>query len=533
VLLLFGLSTANALHLALARAEERRSELGVRTALGASRGRLARLLGWEALLVGGTAAGLGLLVAFGVITAAAAWLRGATVELLQHPLRIDGAVVLATATLAALAALLLTAAPVRVLLAQKRRGVLGRRRGSRAGLLVTEVAGAVLLVALASLLARSEALVGRVDKGFSPDGVYAARIVAPDNHYADATAWRATYARLVDAARRLPGVEHAAVTLTLPLSQRSWEMRILPGSGPMDKEKADSVLFNLVSDDSFATLGIPLLRGRGFDAGDREGAPLVAVVDETMAARYWPGQDPLGKQVVLESARTAPDGRRLDEVRTVVGITRNVRHYALERASRIQVYIPVEQSNGRFGQSLELAVRSSGSLAGMETALRRATGEVDPELAISRAGALSRFVDAARGPRRQVARLFTAFGLLALLLAAAGVFAVMTHAVASRQGELGIRSALGADARRLLLHVLGGALTSGALGVVCGALGGALAARALGGMLFGVGGFDARAQLASAGVVLGAVVLAALAPALRAARVQPARLLSAGERIAR
>ena len=533
VLLLFALSAANALHLALARAEERRGEIGVHAALGASRARLARLLGWEALAITGAATALGLLVALGVLVAAAPWLEGATVALFQHPLRIDGGVVLVTAGLAALAALLLTAAPARVLLAGKQGAVLARRRGSRAGLLVTEVAGAVLLVALASLLARSEALVGRVDKGFSADGVWSARLVAPDHHFKDAATWQATNRRMVEAARRIPGVEHAAVTLTLPLSQRSWEMRILPGSGPMDKQKADSVLFNLVSDDSFATLGIPLLRGRGFTRSDRENAPLVAIVDQSMAERYWPGQDPLGKQVVLEAPQTGPDGRNSDEVRTVVGITRNVRHYALEQASRIQIYIPVEQSNGRFDINLVLAVKATGSLGGMEAALRSAAALVDPELAISDGGPLSRFVDAARGPRRQVARLFTAFGLLALLLAAAGVFAVMTHAVASRQGELGIRSALGADARRLLLHVLGGALASGALGALCGVLGGALSARLLGGLLFGVGGFDPRAQLASAGIVLAAVALAALAPALRASRVQPARLLSAGERIAR
>jgi len=344
---------------------------------------------------------------------------------------------------------------------------------------------------------------------------------------------------VIEAARRIPGVEHAAMTLSVPLSNRSWEMRILPGEGTFDKdskEKADSVLFNVVSEDSFTTLGIPLLRGRAFTDADRNGAPLVAVIDETMAARYWPGKEAIGQHVMLEAPGRGANADDVTEVRTVVGVVRNVRHYELEKASRIQVYIPLRQTNGRFDINLVLALRTAGTpaaMAAMEGTLRRIVAQVDPELAVSRAGTLSRFVEAALGPRRQLARLFTAFGILALCLAAAGVFAVMTHAVASRQGELGIRSALGADARRLLLHVLGGALASGALGAACGALGGALSARALGGMLFGVGGFDPRAQLASTGVVLAAVVLAALAPALRAARVQPARLLSAGERVAR
>lgn len=535
VLLLWGLGTANALHLALARAQDRQTELGVRAALGAGRGAQFRLLALEAGFLALFALLLGLGLAAGALRAAAAWLAGAAVPVLHHPTRLDGGVFAATALLALLSAAVLTLAPALQLLSRRATAAATRqrRRGpARAALMITEVAATVVLVALASLLGRSETLLGRVDKGFDATGVYAALVASPDHHFKTEEGWQATYQRVVDAARRLPGVEHAAVTLTLPLSHRSWEMDIMPGAANYSRERADSVLFNLVSDDSFATLGIPILRGRGFTPSDRAQSQLVAVIDETMARRYWPNGDALGQQVIMEAPAKDHQANAV-EVRTVVGIARNVRHYKLEEPSRIQVYVPLAQSNGRYDINLELAVRGSLPPAGLESELRQAMAAVDPELTLVRAGFMERFVDAAYGPRRALGRVFAAFGLLALLLAAAGVFAVMTHSVSTRYGELGIRSALGANAGNLLLHVLRAALLAGAAGAVAGCLAGAASSLALRSLLFGVGAFDARSQLLSAGVVLLAVGLAALAPALRAARVQPARLLAAGDRAAR
>lgn len=542
VLLLYGLATANAVHLALARAEERRGELSVRTALGASRAMLLRLLAWESLTLALATCVLGGVLAWGALRLAGPLLADATVPTFLRTLRIDSAVAATIAVLALLSGLVLTLVPAIASQGQgprpaaspsRTRRFLRPRQGSRAGLLVTEVAITVILVTLASLLTRSETLVGRVDKGFDVSGVYATRIVAPNHHFATEAAWQSTYERLVEGARRLPGVEHAAATLTLPLSHRSWEMRIQSGQGPMNVDKADSVLFNLVSEDSLATLGVPLLRGRGFTSADRVGAPLVAMVDETMAARYWPNQNPIGQRVVIEAPAKDANGNNMAEVRTVVGVTSNVRHYALETPSRIQIYIPLAQSNGRFDIELELAVRGQIPPGGFESELRQMAAAIDPELALSRPGFVSRFVDAAMGPRRQLARLFSAFGLLALILAAAGVFAVITHSVAQRRAELGIRSALGADGRRLLLHVLRGAMWSGTVGILLGAASGAASSTALRSVLFGVGPFDPRALGLSAVVVLAAVALAALAPALQASRVQPAKLLSAGDRVSR
>jgi putative ABC transport system permease protein len=277
----------------------------------------------------------------------------------------------------------------------------------------------------------------------------------------------------------------------------------------------------VVSPDYFAVLQVPILRGRSFGPTDRDGAPLVTMIDETMAARFWPGQDPIGKRITIGEE----DSSRAKVYRTVVGVTKNVRHYQLTAASRIQVYVPFDQTYRRWGMDLRLILATAGPPARQIEPIRSLIAELDRDAPVS-ATPLGDYVGEAMGQSRALTRVLTAFGAAALALAALGIFGVMSYMVARRTREIGIRIALGAAARDVTWWIGRRALRLTAIGMLLGSVGAVGLTRVLGSALFEVSPLD-PATFGLGAVALGLVaMMAALLPARRATRVDPVTVLA-------
>jgi len=394
----------------------------------------------------------------------------------------------------------------------------------RSGLVVGQLALGTILLVAASLLLSSLDRLHHVDKGFDERDVVSAGIVPPRRYFDARDSWLRFHQTVLDRARSLPGVRSAALSLLVPLSGRSWEMDIFPQGEPVDSEHASSVLFNVVSADYFETLGMPVLRGRGFDVGDHNGTERVAIVDRSMAERFWPGQDPIGRQVAVGFDFDVNQGEA-PVYRTIVGVVSNVRHYELQSPARIEVYLPLEQLGDRFDMSLSLLVKFPGQAASLMPALSKLVADVDPAVPILGPTPLSANIDRALVLPRLLGGTVAALGGLALLLAAVKSFALASYSVASRTREFGVRQALGATPGQILVSVLVRGLRWGVLALVVGLPLAALGARFARSVLFGVGAFEPVSFLTSAATLTGLVLLACLGPALRAMRAQPARVL--------
>jgi len=523
------IAIANVGNLLLARGEDRARELTVRAALGAGRGRLVRLLLAEALAI----AAVG-----GVLGAGLAWLAVRTIvpllpteipAILRNQIRVDGMVLLFGIGLALLTGVVFGLVPAwrssRVNLAgamkSGSRTTDHGRGGLRQALVVVEVALALVLLVSAGLMLKSLDRLINVDKGFDATGVLTGAIGAGSGARPDAERWRAFYGGLQERAERLPGVTSAAFALLLPLANRSWELRIHKEGVPVEPETGQSVLYNVVSPEYFETFGVPLLRGRSFGPGDREGAVPVTIIDETMAKQFWPGEDPLGKRVTFEMATDSGP----PVYRTVVGVAKNVRHYELMQPSRIQAYVPLDQSARRTGMTLRFGIRTTGNPAELTAPLRAMVTAADPDAVLWQVEPLAGYVDRATAQSRAMTRVLAVFGAGALGLAALGIFGVMSYAVTRRTREIGIRIALGAAPRNVMGWVGGQAMKLTVLGLVLGVAAAAALTRVLGKALFEVSPLDLMTYVWVT-VALGATaLLAAWLPARRALKVDPVKVL--------
>lgn len=526
------IAVANVANLQLARGEERRHEVAVRTALGAGRRRLVRQMLVESLVLSGVGGVLGVALAFAGVRALIPILPSGIPDALLARIGIDPVVLVFAVVLIVATGVLFGVVPAlratRVdpvhEMKNEGRTIAGRGR-LRQSLVVAEVALAMVLLIGAGLMVRSLDALRSTDKGFDPEHVLAARMALP-NKYADSTSWIQFHEQLVGDLQRLPGVEHAAVSLLVPLTGRSWEMRAAPEGVALDSAQRTSFLFNMVSDDYFQTLGVPLLEGRGFTPADRRDATPVAVVDERMAERFWPGESAVGKRIFLgDLAGGTMHDNPIPMYRTIVGVVKNVRHYELQEPSRVQGYIPFRQAYHRWGVGLSLMVRTAGDPAARASQVRNALAAVDPDVPLYQTRTLQSVVDDALSANRSMGKLFTLFGALALALAGIGIFGVMSYTVAQRTRELGIRMALGANARDVLRSVLGRGMTVAGLGVAIGLVVTPPLTRLVSGLLFGVRPFDAATYAALALFLLAVAGLAAYLPARRATRVDPVIVL--------
>lgn len=510
---------ANVANLMLARLASRRREVAVRAALGAGRFQLLRQVLTESVLlslVGGT---LGLLVALGTVRLVDALpaqsfprLADASVDagVLVFTLVLSLAVAAAFGLLPAFQA---TRSSLRDMITES-SGAMGRRTIRLLNsLVVIEVALALVLLIGAGLMTRSFAGLMRVDPGFDPDHVLAAQIHLPPTKYRTPDDRIRFFDELVARARALPGVKSAGAATSLPMHPVGIDFALAftiegqaPGLGPASGEDPQADV-RAVTPGYFETMRIPLVRGRLFDERDRQGAPAVMVINETLARRYFAGQEPIGRTIAT------PHGAA-----RVVGIVADTRHYGLDREPRPQIFLPALQNPF---QGMALVVRTATDPGESAALIRREVLAIDPAQPILDLRTMDAVLARSVLIPRLSMLLVAAFAGSALLMAMVGIYGVISYSVTQRTRELGLRMALGAQARDTMWMVVAGSMTLVAAGLIVGLAAAAAITRTLSGVLYGVSPVDPLVY-AGVSVVLAATgLLACVVPARRAAKVDP------------
>ena len=509
---------ANLSNILLARATVRRQEIAVRLATGATRWRVVRQLLTESLLlslVGGAAA-------FLVALWAGRLLNG--VELpLQYPVvvdaRFDGLVFAFTAAASVLCGIVCGIVPAwqssRTALAptliDARSTLRFRRSWVRSGLLVAQIAVSLALLVAAVLVVRSQTQAGRVNPGFDPAGVNLFAMDAAQSGY-DATRGPVLYRNILREVSSLPGVQSASLAFQLPLVVVGMMTRGVDVDGYRPTKSEDmNVGFNIVSEEYFATMRIPVVQGRAFDEHDDASAAKVAIVNVPFARRYWPGQDPIGRTV-----RIAGDAHR------IVGVVREIKYVSVTEDPRPYLYLPLAQS---YTPQVTLHVRASADAASEQQRVRSAVRRVDAALPLFDVRPLQTQIDVSLGTFAAATLILSAAGLQALLLAAIGIYGVVSFSVAQRTREIGIRVALGATPTQVLRLIMSQGFMLSVVGIVVGAAMAFASSRILAGLLYGVGPRDPATLVAVALSLMAVAIVACWVPARRALRVDPTTAL--------
>ena len=516
VLLIASASVANLL---LVRAVRRRREFAVRVAVGATRGRLLRQILTESALIAAAGGVAGLLIAAALMPAIRA-LGFARFETIRIDAAVAGFTLAATALAAALAgaapALAVAHADAAPTLAAGSARVGGGPRRWSGVIIAFQIALAVALSSTATLLTASLVNAMRVDPGFRADGVITAHVSFPRPRYPGADGRRRFANALVERAAALPGVVAAGVVSHIPLGGRSAPFNVhVDGRAAPTHAGLLSAEMRAASPGYFQTMGIPVIAGRSIEERDTSSATPVVVVNRTMAARFWPGADAVGRRISLEG----PDGPWI----TVVGITGDVRQ-DVAQAARPEMYLPYAQE---AWPRLVLAARTEGDAALLALPIREAVAALDPELAVYDVRLMEDLkADAVARPRLQGV-LAAAFAGLALLLAVAGVYGVMAHAATARAPEMAVRLALGGNRGSITRLMVGHGALIVAAGVASGIAGAWAARPVVAGLLFGIAPGDPRVLAGSAAIVAAAALAACYIPARRVSRVDPASVLRA------
>jgi predicted permease len=516
------IACANVANLFLARAAHRGKEIGLRSALGASRWRLVRQLLVESALVSLVGGVSGILGAYWGVPALLALAPGGRIPRLEM-VRVDGSVLAFAFGVSVLTPIVFGLAPalqatrqdVREPLSHGGRGATMRHQGMRRALAISEIALALMLLASAGLLLKSFLRLRAVHPGFEPANVTIMTVDLPDSTYRTAAQMRAFHSRILDELSRLPGVSAAGVVNWTPLSEflvkgdfQVESGRPLPAGYKVDKPG--------VSTSYFKAMGIRLLQGREFNPGDNETAPGVVIISKSVAQTLWPDADPLGKHISLE------DQPKPQDWLTIVGVVEDVKQQGLSKKAGAAIYQPYLQVSRPFFLShMSFVVKASAHAETVAPSMRSVLREVDKDLPVQSIATMNSIMAATTSEPRFQARLLGTFAVLALALAMVGTYGVLAYFVAQRTREIGVRMALGAQRTNVFRMLLRNALAIAGAGIVIGAAGAVAATRVLANFLFEVKPLDPEVFALVALMLVLAAICACYIPARRAMRVDP------------
>jgi putative ABC transport system permease protein len=524
------IACANLANLLLARVLSRRREMAVRAAIGAGRDRLVRQLMTESLLLAGIGGALGIAIAVAAVPLLTQ-LVPASLPIAERP-SVDIRVLLFAVTLTIGTGVAFGLAPV--IRVGGKRDLEGLREGVRSGgaqkervrsmLVMTEVAASVVLLVSAGLLIRALWTIQSVDPGFKADGVLTLRTELPSPEYAPVAAREGFYARVLQQVRALPGVTSAGYISFLPMSSFRggiWPVTIAgdPATSQAIRDAEHVAVIRYVTPGLFDALGIPLRRGRDIRDSDGQRTQYVAVVSESFARRYWPGEDPIGRHFTFAFAD-----------REVVGVVGDVKFRGLERVSEPQVYLSSQQVGDgaiTFYSPKALAVRSQVPPASLAPAVRDIVRRADPKVPITEQQTLGNLIEVETASRAVQVRILGAFAVIAFFLAAIGIHGLLAFAVSQRSQEIGVRMALGAQAGDILRMVVTRGVVLAIAGIIPGVLLAYVAGRSMQALLAGIPAADPLTFTAVALLGLVMTMAGTLVPAIRAVRVDPIAVMRA------
>ena len=515
------IACANIANLLLARATTRVKELAVRIALGAARARIIRQLLTESILLGLIGGVAGIALAYWGVRALAAMLP----ESLPHlrAIRVDGSVLAFALALSIVASVVFGLAPAffsadanvyeNLKEGADRAGESSVRRRARDFLAVAEIALAMVLLVAAGLLLRSFATLIAVNPGFDPRGIVKAEVSLPQFEYSTRRQWVAFADQILPRIQVQPGMSETAIGIPLPLTSQQVDLPFdIPGSPAAPSAAPRAANYVSISPNYFRVMKIPLLRGREFRAEDSMSAPYVTIISEALAHQYFPNQDPIGKHISFAFPPTPGIPRE------IVGVVAGIRNISLNKAPGAIMYVPFAQTPLWGAQTVTRSTMSASSVAAV---LREQVSTVDKNLPVTDVSLLEDDIEQSVAQPKFRTVLLGLFGALALVLAAAGIFGVISYSVSRRTREIGIRIALGATPSRVVSLVLGESAKLVAVGLVLGIAGALGLGRFLSGLLFSVRPAD-PVTFVSVGLLLAAVAFAAsYIPTRRARRVDP------------
>jgi len=526
------IACANVVNLLLARADVRRPEVAIRTAIGAARRHLVGQLLTEAAVLALLGGVFGLAIAHAALRLLV-FLRPANVPRVDE-VTLDPSVLAFTAGLSVLSGILFGLVPALQLVRPHLTGVLndgGRsgtsnrgRRTVRRALVVVQLAFSVVLVVAAGLLVRSLVELYRVDLGFDPRNILTAQLQLSQTDYPEAHNVVAFYRQLTERIQQLPGVTIAGAVRVIPLARTIGDYSITIDGRPRRRGENPNGDFQWVTPGYFAAMGMTLMRGRLLTDADHEDAPLVVVINDTMAARYWPGEDALGKRFHMGGSTRMPP-------LSIVGIVRGTRHNAVVESARAEMYLPHAQlprSVGGPARAMALVVRTADDPLRIVGSVRDVVRAMDRNLPLADVRTMEQIAATALSTPRFAALLLGLFAVLALALAAIGIYATISLLVTERSQEIGIRMALGAARHSVISLVLREGLILTATGVTAGLMGALMLSRLLETLLYGVSRFDPTTLVTVPAVLVVVALIACLNPARRAAAVDPVVTLRQG-----
>ena len=514
------IACANVASLLLVRNSARQKELAIRRAMGAANGRLLRQLLTESVLLALLGGLAGLLLAYGAVHALVAIGPEGLPRL--EEIRLDGRALAFTLALSLSTGLLCGlipavqprgAAPYEVLKTEG-RGAAGNRGRVRAQqiLVAAEIALSMLLLAGAGLLMRSYLRLQSVDPGFRPERVLTLQITAPQGKYPQPIQIADFFRGITDRIAALPGVKAVGGISAPPLTAQTSAFTLVIEDRPDTLVKPQTVVgLYGVTPGYFAAMGIPLERGRYISDSDKRGGPLVAVIGRSIADRFWPGQDPIGKRLKVEAGADNP-------WMTVVGVVGNVRFKSLDSAPTLAVYHPHAQMTWR---PMAFAVRTEGPPTSLISAIRRAVAAIDREQPVYNMTPLQTMLEGSIATPRFHALLIACFAGLALALAVIGAYGVMSYSVGQRTQEIGIRMALGAGRGDVLRMILGQGLQIVLVGCAAGLVGALVCGRVIAGFLFQTAPTDPVTLVGISLILAASTLFACYLPARRATRIDP------------